>query len=56
MERHGGEEGNQSKDNRKKSLAILCENVLKLQSFMDQLDLTSSVSFTFLIGYDNKVI
>lgn len=56
MKRYGGEEGNQSKDNKKKSLAVLCEYVPKLQSLMDQLDLTLSVSFTFLIRYNSKVI
>ena len=51
-----GKEGNQSKDNKKKSLTVLCENVQKLQSLMDQLDLTLSGSFIFLIGYNSKNI
>jgi len=54
VKRYGGEERNQSKDSKKKSLAVLCENVPELQSLMDQLDLTLSGSFTF--EYNSKFI
>lgn len=43
-------------DKKKKGLAFLCENASKFQNSKDQLDLTLSIYFTFLIGLDTKVV